>query len=74
MAVVHFYENKTVVLTQLLKNIPSIDESIKVKGRKGKVISVQQDDQNHINVQVIFEQMTKNQKLPLDDNKKKRKK
>ena len=36
MFAIHFIENNTLVLSQLLRRIPSIDEDIKIKGRKGK--------------------------------------
>lgn len=61
MVLVHFLEEKTVVLSQLLKNIPSIDETLKIKGKKGKVVRVIMIDENLIHVHVIFEKVTKNQ-------------
>ena len=57
MFAVHFYENKTRVFTQALRNIPSIDEGLKIKGRKGKVISVEQVADNIFHVQVEFEKI-----------------
>lgn len=71
MVVVHFFDNKTVVLSQLLKNLPIVDENIKIKGRKGKVLSVKAVDEKQIHVQVLFEQIVKAQ-LPAKDNKKKK--
>jgi hypothetical protein len=71
MVVVQFFENKTLVLTQLRKQVPSVDENIKIKGRKGKVLSVNKVDENKVNVQVQFEKVIKNQPI-LKDNKKKR--
>ena len=64
---VHFYENKTVVLSQLLRSIPLIDDPIKIKGRKGKVVDVEFIDQNKINVYVIFEIVKKKQPLTKKD-------
>ncbi|KQL53959.1 preprotein translocase subunit SecA [Heyndrickxia shackletonii] len=72
MAIVHFFDNKTVVLSQLLKNIPVVDDNIKIKGRKGKVLSVRELDDNQIHVQVLFEQVIKSQTLAKDNKKKKR--
>ncbi|HWI50366.1 MAG TPA: hypothetical protein VNU45_19320 [Rummeliibacillus sp.] len=64
---VHFYENKTVVLSQLLRSIPLVDDPIKIKGRKGKVVDVEFIDQNKINVYVIFEIVKKKQPLTKKD-------
>jgi hypothetical protein len=72
MAVVHFFENKSIVLCQLLKHIPSVDENIKIKGRKGKVLSVKKIEENLVHVHVIFEQVIKNQPISKDTKKKKR--
>lgn len=71
MVVVQFFENKTLVLTQLRKQVPSVDENIKIKGRKGKILSVKKVDENKVDVQVLFEKVIKNQPI-LKDNKKKR--
>jgi hypothetical protein len=75
MVVVHFLEKKTIVLTQLLNQIPSVDEAIKIKGRKGKVLNVKNIEENVIHVEVMFEQVNKNQpaaKAAIDTKKKKR--
>ena len=40
MYVVHFLENKNQLLSQLLKNVPSVGEVVVIKGRKGKVSSI----------------------------------
>ncbi|WP_397539133.1 hypothetical protein [Rummeliibacillus pycnus] len=69
---VHFYEKKTVVLSQLLRSIPLIDDPIKIKGRKGKVVDVEFVDQNKINVYVIFEIVKKKQPSALDLKKRRR--
>lgn len=72
MILVHFLENNSIVLSQLLKNIPSVDENIKIKGKKGKVVSVKNINENTIHVNVMFEKVTKNQPALKDDKKKKR--
>ena len=59
------------MLTQLLQQVPSADENIKIKGRKGKVVSVKEIEENRFQVQVILEEIVKKQ-LTLLDNKKKR--
>jgi nitrate reductase NapAB chaperone NapD len=69
MFLVHFIENKTKVLSQLLNNIPTLDEEIKIKGRKGKIIGVNNEDENVINVNVVFEQVKKAAKTVVDKKK-----
>ena len=72
MFYIHFLENRTVVLTQLLKSIPSVDENIKIKGRKGKVVNVKQIEEDKFYVYVEFEPVIKNKLLTKDTKKKKR--
>ncbi|WP_078546772.1 hypothetical protein [Litchfieldia alkalitelluris] len=72
MIVVHFIENKTVVLTQFLKQVPSSNEDIKIKGRKGKVKNVVEIDENHYQVIVSLQPSLKNQPAAADSKKKKR--
>lgn len=71
MFAVYFFENKNVLLNQLLKRVPSVGEDIKIKGRKGKVASVKSMDEKIFHVQVIFEIVNKN-KLIVDNSKKKK--
>lgn len=73
MNAVHFLENKTTVLTQALKRIPIVDEPIKIKGRKGKIVSVDQISENTYQVQVIFEKEIKKQTAVINDPRKKKK-
>jgi len=63
MFVTHFYENKTSVLSQLLVNLPTVEENIKIKGRKAKVIQIVQIDDNNYQVSIIFEKIAKKQPL-----------
>lgn len=72
MVTVHFIENKTTVLSQLLNNIPSVDDNIKIKGRKGKVLSVKQIEETIFQVHVKFDPVIKNQPILKDTKKKKR--
>lgn len=72
MMAVQFFENKSLVLSQLVKHIPSVDENIKIKGRKGKIISVKMVEDNLYQVQVVFEQVVKNQPIAKDNSKKKK--
>lgn len=55
MFAIHFYENNSRVLTQALRNIPAVDETIKIKGKKGKVINITEIEGNVIHVHVEFE-------------------
>ncbi|WP_338786438.1 hypothetical protein [Metabacillus sp. FJAT-53654] len=71
MYVIHFIENNSVQLVQLVNNIPSVDENIKIKGRKGKVLSVKTIEENKVHVNVLFEKVNKNQPN-IKDTKKKR--
>ncbi|WP_338469374.1 hypothetical protein R4Z10_11105 [Niallia sp. XMNu-256] len=70
MVFVHFLENNTKVLTQLLQTVPSVDESIKIKGRKGKVTKVEPITESVIHVHVLYDPIIKKQ--PLADTKKKK--
>ncbi|MFJ5763739.1 hypothetical protein ACIP9C_00165 [Lysinibacillus sp. NPDC093210] len=72
MHVVHFYENKSSILNQLLIRIPTVDENIQLKGRKAKVIDVIQIDERQYHVNVLFEKIPKKQPLTRDLGKKKR--
>ena len=69
---VHFFENNSLVLSQLLKQAPSVDDAVKIKGRKGKVFSTKEIEENKVYVHVIFEQVVKKQVLSNDSKKKKR--
>ena len=70
MVTIHYFENRTVVLSQLRNEIPSIDQDIKIKGKKGKILSVIQAKENTYHVYVQLEKVVKT--APSVDNKKKR--
>lgn len=73
MFAVHFFENNTRVLIQALRTIPSVDEDLKIKGRKGKVISVKMMEENIYHVHVEFEKVViKNLAAAKDLGKKKK--
>ena len=69
---IHFYENNIAVLSQALNRVPEVDENIKIKGRKGKVVDVIQVEDNKYRVNVALEKLVKNTHLLKDDKKKKR--
>lgn len=75
MFAVHFFENNTILLTQLLRQVPSVGEELTIKGRKGKVSNVNSIDEKNVHVHLIIEKVNKNNKnKPLLDNSKKKKK
>jgi hypothetical protein len=71
MFAVYFFENKNLLLNQLLKRVPSEGEDLTIKGRKGKVSSVNMIDEKNIHVQVILETINKNKPLVENSLKKK---
>ncbi|MFD2443804.1 hypothetical protein ACFSO7_07380 [Bacillus sp. CGMCC 1.16607] len=71
MFTVQFFENKNLLLSQLRKNVPSVDDDLTIKGRKGKVISVKSVDEKLVHIQVTLEKVNKN-KLVIDNSKKKK--
>lgn len=71
MKVIHFYENRTEVLNQFVVKIPTVDEDIRIKGRKAKVIQVNQIDDNSFHIHVVFEMIAK-KPLTKEIGKKKR--
>lgn len=74
MYAVHFMEKNIIVLTQVLRDIPAINDELKIKGRKGKVISVQETEKSSFLVQIEFEKIIeKNKTATKDLGKKKRK-
>lgn len=54
---IHFYEGKTYVLNQALRNIPSIDEDVRIKGRKAKVLNMEEIKENVYYVYIEFEKI-----------------
>jgi hypothetical protein len=69
---VYFFENNTLILSQFLKYIPSVDTDIKIKGRKGKVFSVKMVEENRFHVHVNFEKIIIKSQLKAKDNKKRK--
>jgi len=69
---VHYLENNTPVLSQCLERIPEVDEDLKIKGRKGKVVNVVQIEESKYHVHVVLEKINKKQALLKDDKKKRR--
>ena len=72
MIVVHYIEKNVELLNQLLKNVPSEGDTISIKGRKGKVLSVNQINDKHVHVIIELEVIKKVQVLAKDDKKRRR--
>ncbi|PET47243.1 hypothetical protein CN514_20155 [Bacillus sp. AFS001701] len=72
MIVVHYIEKNVELLNQLLKYVPSEGDTISIKGRKGKVLSVNQINDKHVHVIVELEVIKKVQVLAKDDKKRRR--
>ncbi|OIK09284.1 hypothetical protein BIV60_24405 [Bacillus sp. MUM 116] len=73
MFVVYFFENKNLLLTQLLRHVPSVGEDLKIKGRKGKVSSVTNVEEQKFHVQIVLETVKKTTLVSAADNSKKKK-
>ncbi|MCM3617483.1 hypothetical protein M3936_07820 [Sutcliffiella horikoshii] len=71
MYFVYFMENKNVVLSQFRKELPNVDEEVRIKGRKGKVLSISHVDERHINIHVNLEKVVKKGFVDLSKKKKK---
>ncbi|ODG89942.1 MULTISPECIES: hypothetical protein [Bacillaceae] len=72
MIVVHYIEKNVELLNQLLKKVPSEGDTISIKGRKGKVLRVNQINDKHVHVIVELEVIKKVQVLAKDDKKRRR--
>jgi hypothetical protein len=71
MFAVHFIENNNILLTQLLKTVPTEGDELKIKGRKAKVGSVKNIDELNVHVLVTLEVVNKS-KFVVDNSKKKK--
>ncbi|MCM3602874.1 hypothetical protein M3175_19235 [Robertmurraya korlensis] len=72
MFVVTYYENRNVLLTQLLKSLPEEGQNVKIKGRKGKITNIAPIDEKNVHVYVALEAVNKNKLVALDNSKKKK--
>lgn len=69
---IHYLENNTPVLSQCLERIPQVNEHLKIKGRKGKVVNVIQIKDNKYHVHVVLEKIINKEPLLKKDKKKNR--
>jgi hypothetical protein len=72
LVTVHFFDNSTNVLTQLRQEIPNVEQEIKIKGRKGKILSVIQLKEDVFQANVEFEKIVKKTAVAADSKKRKR--
>ena len=64
-----FIEHRTILLNQLLKEIPAEGDELKIKGRKAKVLSAEHVDETRVHVQVVREALVKKQAADLSKKK-----
>jgi hypothetical protein len=69
---IHFYEGNTYVLNKASRIIPSVNENVRIKGRNGIVINVQEMGENRYFVFVEFEIIVDKSKLAAYDMKRKK--
>ena len=66
---IHFYEGNTYLLNKALRIIPSVHETVRIKGRNGIVIKVQEMGENRHFVFVELEKLVDKNKLDLKKKK-----
>ncbi|PIC76383.1 hypothetical protein CSV74_11665 [Sporosarcina sp. P19] len=57
MYAIHYRENKIEVLNVASRIIPAVDEKVRIKGRNGKIISVEKIGETKYFVNVEFEKI-----------------
>ena len=67
MYAIHYYENKNYVLNVARRSVPSVGDEVKIKGRKGKVISLLEIKENVYHVFVEFEKVKDTSKMSTHD-------
>lgn len=72
MVTIQYYENNTLFFSQLVSNIPAIDEDIRIKGKKAKVVRIDQINESLIHIHIIFEKIKKKSSLYAKELNKKR--
>ncbi|PIC63644.1 hypothetical protein CSV79_10920 [Sporosarcina sp. P13] len=55
MYAIHYFENNIELLNIASRKIPAVDESVRIKGRNGKVISVEKVRETKYFVVIEFE-------------------
>jgi hypothetical protein len=67
---IHFYEDNTYLLNKASRIMPSVNENVRIKGRNGIVIKVQEMGENKHFVFVEFEKLVDKSKPALKKRKK----
>lgn len=73
MYAIHYFDNKVELLNVASRIIPSVDDSVRIKGRNGKVISVQKIGETKYFVVVEFEKKVDIRKEKLKNSRMKKK-
>ncbi|PLR96886.1 hypothetical protein [Bacillus sp. T33-2] len=72
MVVVHFIENKNVLLSQFRNQAPAVGDELRIKGRKAKVSAVNLIEENVFHVHLVLETVSKKKQTIADLSKKKK--
>jgi hypothetical protein len=66
---IHFYEGNTYILNIASRIIPSVNEKVRIKGRNGIVIKVQEMEENRHFIFVEFEKIGEKRQVDLKKRK-----
>jgi hypothetical protein len=66
---IHFYEGNTYILNIASRIIPSVNEKVRIKGRNGIVIKVQEREENRHFIFVEFEKIVEKRQVDLKKRK-----
>jgi hypothetical protein len=66
---IHFYEGNTYVINKASRIIPSVNEKVRIKGRNGIVIKVQEMEENRHFIFVEFEKIVEKRQVDLKKRK-----
>lgn len=72
MFAIHYYENKVYVFNHATDNVPSVNDYVRIKGRNGKVLNVEQMGEQKYFVFIEFEKIVDKSKIDLRDSKRKK--
>jgi phage-related protein len=64
-----YYEKSDILLSQLLNEVPTEGQGIKIKGRKGEVLRVERINEKKFHVHVELMKEDKNKKEVIKKNK-----
>jgi hypothetical protein len=72
MVTIQYYENNSLFLCQLVHQAPSVDENIKIKGQKAKVIRINEVNEKLTHVHIVIEKIVKKPLLSKELQRRKR--